>query len=66
MDRDTHKRLLEYRERHAYFGGSTPLLTLDEFLSADAEERDLAARGDTQDDEEEARWNELARLLFRD
>lgn len=66
VDQDTHKRLLEYRERHAYFGGSAALLSRDEFLTADLEQRELEAKGEARDDEEEARWAELTKLLFRD
>ena len=66
MDRETHQRFLDYRERFAYFGGAGALLTRDEFLVADREQRELDAKGDARDDEEEARWVELSKLLFRD
>jgi hypothetical protein len=66
VDQATHQRFLEYRERHAYFAGVGPLLTREEFLAADAEQRALEAKGDARDDEEEARWAELSKLLFRD
>lgn len=67
MDPQTHKRYLEYRERHAYFGGRTKLLSADEFAAADKEQRELEAKGeDGRDDEEEARWAELSKVLFRD
>lgn len=66
MDPETHKRFLEYRDRHAYFGATSPLLTRDQFLAADAEQRQLEAKGEGRDDEEEARWAELSTLLFRD
>ena len=66
MDPETHKRFLEYRERHAYFGGTTALLTREQFLAADAEQRELEAKGERRDDDEEARWTELSKLLFRD
>jgi hypothetical protein len=66
MDPATHKRYLDYRERHGYFGGQGPMLDRDAFLSADAEQRALDAKGETRDDEEEARWAELSRLLHRD
>ena len=63
-----HKRYLEYRERHAYFGGSrTALLTMSEFVPLDAEHIALDARGeDARDDDEEARFQAVAQLLFRD
>ena len=66
MDRDTHQRFLDYRERHAYFGAKNPLLGRDDFVKADAELNALEAKGDARDDEEEARFVELAKLLFRD
>lgn len=66
VDPDTHKRYLEYRDRHAYFGGTGPVLPRDEFIAADAEQRELDAKGERRDDDEEARYNELSKLLFRD
>lgn len=69
MDPATHKRFLEYRDRYVYFGAETrlPVLTADEFTAADAEQRALDAMGEEgRDDEEEARYRELSRLLFRD
>jgi hypothetical protein len=66
VDPETHKRYLDYRERHAYFGGATAILTREQFIAADAEERSLDAKGEGRDDDEEARWRELAKLLFRD
>jgi hypothetical protein len=66
VDPDTHRRFLEYRDRHAYFGGATPLLTREQFLAADVEQRDLESKGERRDDDEEARWVELSKLLFRD
>lgn len=66
MDRATHQRFLEYRERHDYFGGSTPLLSNAEFLAADAEHAELEAKGEGRDDEEEVRFADLSELLFRD
>lgn len=61
-----HKRFLEYREKHMYFGRSSAILGGPEFSQLDAEFRDLDAKGEGRDDEEEARWTELAQLLFRD
>lgn len=66
MDPETHKRFLEYRDRHSYFGAASALLTREQFLAADAEQRALEAKGERRDDEEEARWAELSALLFRD
>ncbi|MBX3217480.1 MAG: hypothetical protein KF850_35945 [Labilithrix sp.] len=66
MDPETHKRFLEYRDRHGYFGATGPMLTRDQFVAADAEQRALDAKGEARDDEEELRWAELSKLLFRD
>jgi hypothetical protein len=68
MTPDVHKRFLEYRERYAYFGNkATPLMGPEAFVGADAEHRALAAKGDDgRDDEEEERFAELGKLLFRD
>jgi hypothetical protein len=69
MDPSTHKRFLEYRERYTYFGGETkqPILSPDEFTAADTEQRLLDAQGEEgRDDEEEARFVELSKRLFRD
>jgi hypothetical protein len=66
VDPATHQRYLEYRERHDYFGATTPVLGREPFIVADTEHRSLEAKGEARDDEEEARFNELAKLLFRD
>jgi hypothetical protein len=68
MDPKVHSRFLDYRERYLYFakGVKAPQLSAEEFALADAEHRALVAKGDARDDEEEARVEELARLLFRD
>ena len=66
VDPETHRRLLEYRDRHAYFGGTDAILTKEQFLATDVEQRLLEAKGDSRDDEEEARYNELSKVLFRD
>ena len=68
MDPKVHSRFLDYRERYIYFakGVKAPQLSADEFVVADAEYRALEAKKDARDDEEEARLEELARLLFRD
>lgn len=67
-DQAVHKRYLDYRERHAYFGNQiTKLLTMAEFVPLDAEHLALDAKGeDVRDDEESARFEEVAALLFRD
>ena len=67
MDPATHKRFLDYRERHKYFGKRIPLLSMAEFEPLDKEYRVLDAKGEEgRDDEEEQRWTELSRLLLCD
>ncbi len=68
MDPHVHKRFLDYRERYVYFAKGVKLreLTAAEFTALDAEHRTLDAKGDARDDEEEARFAEVAKLLFRD
>jgi hypothetical protein len=66
MDPATHKRFLEYRDRHVYFGAGKKRLSPDEFVQVDREQRELDAMGDRRSDEEEARFVELCALLFRD
>jgi hypothetical protein len=66
-DPAVHKRYLDYRDRHEYFGKLLKLLTMAEFVPLDAEQRELEAKGeDGRDDEEEARFEEVSRVLFRD
>ncbi|MDB4933649.1 MAG: hypothetical protein JWP87_621 [Labilithrix sp.] len=66
-DPAAHKRYLEYRDKHGYFGKMTPLLTMAQFEALEAEFTVLEAKGeDARDDEEAARWDEVAKLLFRD
>lgn len=67
MDPATHKRYLDYRDRHGYFGRSTKLLSMSEFEPLDVEYRALDAKGERgRDDEEQARFEELGRILLRD
>lgn len=67
MDPATHKRFLDYRERHKYFGKRQQLLSMAEFEPLDKEHRALDAKGEEgRDDEEEQRHAELSRLLLRD
>ncbi len=65
MDPATHKRYLDYRQKHEYFGRQLRMLAMDEFAKLDAEHRVLDAK-EPRDDEEEARWEELSQLLLRD
>lgn len=67
MDPVVHKRYLDYRERFSYFGRrGAVMLSMEDFASADAEHRALTAKGDARDDEEEVRFDELSKILFRD
>lgn len=58
-----HKRFLDYRDLHQYFGSKKPPLVWEAFQALDNEYRSLATR--ERDDEEEARFDELATLLHR-
>ena len=66
MEKTVHKRYLEYRDLHVYFGGKKPIMAAPDFTAADAEYGELFAKGEARDDEEEARLAELATLLHRD
>jgi hypothetical protein len=63
-----HKRFLEYRERHGYFAkeSGAQRLSYEQFAAMDAEQAALHAKGEARDDDEEARFAELTKLLFRD
>lgn len=66
-DPKVHKRYLDYQERHAYFGKQQKPLTMAEFIPLDAEHGALDAKGeDGRDDEEEARFQEVCKALYRD
>ena len=66
-DPAAHKRYLEYRDKHVYFGKLTKQLSMAEFEALEAEFAVLEAKGeDARDDEEAERWAEVAKLLFRD
>ncbi|MEO6419421.1 MAG: hypothetical protein ABIP39_08455 [Polyangiaceae bacterium] len=67
MDPKTHKRFLDYREKFTYFGrGEMVQLNAVDFTAADAEYRELVAKGDGRDDEEEARYEYLLQILLLD
>lgn len=66
VDHDTHKRYLDYRETHGYFGRSSPVMTAEQFAQAEISWAELAAKGDRRDDDEEARFVALSRALFKD
>ena len=66
-DPAAHKRYLEYRDKHVYFGKQAKQLTMAEFAVLEPEFLALEAKGeDARDDEEAERWQELARVLFKD
>lgn len=68
MDRETHKRFLDYLESFPYWNApSARKLTRDEFIDLDAELRELEGRGKaswTPDDEKRA--GVLKKRLLRD
>jgi hypothetical protein len=66
MDPHVHKRYLDYRELFIYFGRKITILSADEFAEADAEHRVLAGKAKGRSPAEEARFVELAGVLFRD
>lgn len=66
-DANVHKRFLDYRERHVYFGKKVPILDYEQFAKLDAEQRELDQMGEEgRDDEEEARFRAISLILFRD
>ena len=65
-DVNVHKRFLDYRETHQYFGKNIPMMEYEDFAKLDEEHRLLERKGEDRDDEEEARWVEVTRALFRD
>jgi len=66
MDPRLHKRYLDYRERHGYFGWKKPLLNAADYTRLDAEAAQLLALGEDRDDEEEERYAALLYVLLRD
>ena len=67
MDQATHKRYLDYRDRFAYFGRKMKQLSMAEYEVAEKELNELAALGEAgRDDEEEDRFRELEKILFKD
>jgi hypothetical protein len=68
MDPQAHRRFLDYRERFGYFAKEikAPMLSYDEFATAETEQRALEAKADARDDEEEARFAELTKRLLLD
>jgi hypothetical protein len=66
MDRTIHKRYLDYRERHVYFGWKKPILSAADYTRLDAEFTTLEAKGEERDDEEEEQFAALLHVLLRD
>jgi len=70
MNRALHKRYIDYREKHVYFGHpagrQTPVLGPEEFAKADAELAALKAKGKNRTRAEERRFEALETLLFFD
>lgn len=67
MDPATHKRFLDYRERHGYFGRHVPALDMTRFVEADREHRALAAKPEgARSEQEQTRLEELAHVLLVD
>jgi hypothetical protein len=66
MDPTVHKRYLDYRELFVYFGRKITILSAEEFAEADAEYRALEALGKKRSAPLDARFRQLAVLLFRD
>gem|GEM_PF-1581738 len=66
-EREAHQRYLDYRDRFGYFGAGKKMLSREEFTPLEEELDALEAKGeDGRDDEEEARFVELCRVLLRD
>lgn len=68
MDRDTHRRFLQYRESFPYWNSpSTKMLGRDEFIALDAELRELDEKGkDHWDATDIRRVAVLRKKLLRD
>jgi hypothetical protein len=70
MNRSLHKRYIDYREKHVYFGHpdgrQTPVLSPEAFTEADAEFRALTGKGKDRTAAEEKRFLALETLLFFD
>ncbi len=65
MTPEKHRQYLDYLAQHEYFGRRLQKLGMAEFEAFDREYQELASRT-TRDDEQEARFDELAKLLLRD
>jgi hypothetical protein len=66
MNPSVHKRYLDYRERHVYFGRKKPMMPAADFEPLDAEYQVLLMKGESRDDEEDARFAEVCSFLHLD
>lgn len=70
MNRALHKRYIDYREKHVYFGHpfgkQTPVLGPEDFARADAELGALKAKTTARTARDEERLLELMTLLLLD
>lgn len=68
MDRETHRRFLQYREAFPYWNApSAKMLSREEFITLDAELVALEARGrDSWSGDDARRAGALKRRLLRD
>jgi hypothetical protein len=64
MDRDLHKRYLDYRETFIYFGRKMVRMSAEEFARAEEELEALDAKRE-RDEREELRKTELEQILFK-
>ena len=64
-EREANRRYLDYRETYGYFARGERCLSLAEFTACDAELAALTAK-ESLDDEEDARREELEKILYRD
>ena len=62
-DQDVDPFVKDWDARMRYTVAADKVVGVD---TADEEQRVLEAKGESRDDEEEARWAELSKLLFRD
>jgi hypothetical protein len=66
MNPSVHKRYLDYRDRHVYFGRKKPMMSATDFEPLDGEYQTLLQAGEARDDEEDARFAEVCSLLHLD
>jgi hypothetical protein len=66
MDPKVHKRYLDYRDRHVYFGRKKAMMSGVDFEPLDAEYQVLLQKGESRDDEEDARFADVCSKLHLD